>query len=131
MKCQGFRPAEVIRWFGARPTWQKVLLAVPLVLALVAAVLWFVMRGRPSAPGTVITAAGDAHDRGVADALERIDARDREAAAVSERERAERDARKAEGAAAAARREEDHAAIDDASSIGDVDAVVYGRRRRR
>lgn len=99
--------------------------------AVVAVVLFLVGRslGKLFKSADPIGAAGRAHDAGVDVALDRIDARDAEAAAAIDAEREGRDNLRAEGREAATRREEDHASLDDADSIDDVDAVVYGDKR--
>jgi len=122
-------------WYRSRPTWGKILLAVPMVLLLVGILmLLIVSAGRFGSGGGKIDPLGiakDHHEDMVDAELERTKKLDAELAEKAEAFNRELDELEAGARERAKAREKDHAAIDNAGNISDVDRALHGRDRRR
>jgi len=122
---------QALAWYGARPTWGKILLAIPLVLLLVGIVVLVAMTagrfGSGSGDSDPLGTAKDLHEEMIDAELETARKRDEELSGRADAIDRELDELDADAAEAAKAREKDHDAIDNADSIADVDRALRDR----
>lgn len=122
-------------WYRSRPTWGKILLAVPMVLLLAGILMLLLMSagrfGSGGGKSDPLGTAKDLHEDMVDAELERTRKLDAELAEKAESFNRELDELEAGARERAQDREKDHEAIDNAGDISDVDRALHGRDRRR
>lgn len=124
---------RALDWYRSRPTWGKMLLAIPLVLMLVGIVALMILSvgrfGGGGGSSDPLGTAVDLHADMIDAELDRTKDRDAELAEEAESFDRELGALEDEARDRAEALEKDHAAIDNAGSIADVDRALRDRDR--
>ncbi len=118
-------------WYRSRPLWGKILLALPIVLLLVGIAVLFVMTagrlGSGARGSDPVKTALDLREGMIEDELERTRGKDKKLRAEVKAFEREIDELEVKARKRAETRREEHAEINGADNVADVDRALYGR----
>lgn len=128
-----FDPSSIWSWYKKRPTWLKVILFIFIVLLLLLAVIGAILTGRRVTTGGVgagpdpLQTGKDGAEKHFWNRYQDTLKRDEKIGVEIKGERDEQGRLEKEREDAAKKNQDDHDAIDNADSFGDVDSVLNRR----